>query len=71
MLKSFHYQLVVLVHAHIARLGMLEENLVHMILKLSLNAVNKLLKKEFLKFGLHQKTQVLTGGILGPVFLSY
>jgi hypothetical protein len=34
MLKLFHFQLVVSVHAHIARLDMLEENLVHMILKL-------------------------------------
>ena len=71
MLKLFHYQLAALVHAHIARLGMLEENLVHMILKLSLNVVNKLLKKESSKFGLRQKTQVLMGGILGLAFLSY
>lgn len=71
MLKLFHFQLVVSVHAHIARLDMLVENLVHMILKLSLKDVNKLLKKEFLKFGLHQKTLVLMEEILELASLSY
>jgi hypothetical protein len=50
---------------------MLVENLVHMILKLSLKDVNKQLKREFLKFGLHQKTLVLMEEILELASLSY
>jgi hypothetical protein len=71
MLKLFPYPLVVSVRAHIARLDTQEGSLVHMILKLLLNAVNKLLKKEYLKYGLHQKTLVLMVEILEQASLSY
>jgi hypothetical protein len=71
MLKLFHYLLVALVHVHIARPDMLAGNSVHMILKLSWNAVNKLLKKESLKYGLHQKTLELMEETLEQVSLNY
>jgi hypothetical protein len=71
MSKLFHYLLVALAHVHIARLDMLAVNLVRMILKLSWNAVNKLLKKESLKYGLHQKTLELMEETLEQVSLNY
>jgi len=69
-LRSYHYQPVVWDHAPIARLGMLEENLDLMTQMPSLRESNRLSKKELLKYGLHQKTQVLMGVILGLVFLN-